>query len=105
MRLSATLLLLAALLPAQRRVPTPQESIGFRIGDDYRLANYTQMESYWKQLAAQSDRVRLTDIGLTAEGRHQWMAVVTSPDNHRNLARYRDIAQRLAHVEGVTEEQ
>src|SRR5258708_4954581 len=33
------------------------------------------------------------------------MAVITSPENHRNLARYRDIAQRLAHAEGVTEDQ
>ena len=33
------------------------------------------------------------------------MAVITSPENHRNLARYREIAQRLAHAEGLTEDQ
>ena len=30
----------------------------------------------------------LHDMGKTAEGRTQWMAIVTSPANHRNLARY-----------------
>src|SRR5882724_12019934 len=104
---AAIFFLAAALLPAQptRRITSPQEALGFRVGDDYQIANYTKMEAYWKTLAAESDRVKLTDIGLTAEGRHEWMAVVTSPANHRNLARYREIAQRLAHAESLTEEQ
>src|SRR5882724_4712655 len=104
---AAIFLLTVALLPAQpaRRITSPQEALGFRVGDDFQIANYTAMEAYWKKLAAESDRVKLTDIGLTAEGRHQWMAVITSPENHRNLARYRDTAQRLAHAESLTEEQ
>ncbi len=27
---------------------------------------------------------------MTAEGRHQWMAIVTSPENQKNLARYKE---------------
>ncbi len=97
----------SALVHAQpaRRVTTPKEAFGFNIGDDYRIANYTQLETYWKKLAAASDRMKLADIGLTAEGRHQWMAIITSPDNHKRLARYKEIAQRLAHAEGLAEEQ
>src|SRR5215471_15782181 len=103
----AVYFLAALLLPAQsaRHVTTPQEAFGFRVGEDYHMASYTQMESYWKKLAAESDRIKLTDIGMTAEGRHQWMAVITAPENRRNLAHYRDIAVRLAHAEGLTEEQ
>ena len=33
------------------------------------------------------------------------MGIVTSPANHRKLARYQDIARRLARAEGVTEEE
>ena len=29
------------------------------------------------------------------------MAIVTSPENHRNLARYQDISRRLVLAEGV----
>src|SRR5215475_7436842 len=101
----ACLLLLALPLCAQPKITSPKEALGFNIGDDYHVANYTQLENYFKKLASESDRVKLTDIGLTAEGRHQWMAVVTAPENHRNLPRYREIAQRLAHAEGVTEDQ
>ena len=68
------------------------------------MASYTQLETYWKKLASESDRMKLVDIGLTAEGRHQWMAVISSPANIKNLAHYQQISQRLAHAEGLNEE-
>jgi len=91
--------------PAQTRITAPKEALGFNIGDDYRLATYTQLLAYWQQLARQSPRMRLDTIGITAEGRPQLMAIISSPENLRNLARYRDIAQRLAHAEGLTDDQ
>ena len=86
-------------------ITTPKQALGFNIGDDYRVANYTQLEAYWKTLAAESDRMRLMDIGKTAEGRPQYMAIISSPDNIRQLAHYKDISQRLAHAEGLNDEQ
>ena len=35
-------------------------------------------------------------IGTTAEGRPMLMAIITSPENHRKLARYQEISRRLA---------
>ncbi|HEY7475712.1 MAG TPA: M14 family metallopeptidase, partial [Vicinamibacterales bacterium] len=43
--------------------------------------------------------------GKTAEGRDQLMAIVTSPANHQNLAKYKDISRRLALAEGLTDDQ
>jgi len=86
-------------------VTPPKEALGFNLGDDYQVANYTQLEKYWKQLAAESDRMKLVDIGATAEGRRQYMAIVSSPENLRKLDRYKDIARRLALAEGLTEDQ
>jgi hypothetical protein len=91
--------------PAPPKVTAPKDHFGFNIGDDYHVANYTQLEGYWKKLAAESDRMKLVDIGPTAEGRRQWMAIITSPANHKQLARYKEIAQKLALAEGVSEEQ
>src|SRR5436305_13144874 len=90
--------------PAQSHVTSPKEQFGFNIGDDYQLVNYRQLVDYWKKLAQQSDRMTLEEIGKTAEGRTMTMAVLTSPENQRQLAHYRDIARRLALAEGVTEE-
>ncbi len=110
-RQPAALLLAAALcalsLHAQPapRITTPKEALGFNIGDDYQVANYTQLEAWWKKLASESDRMKLVDIGPTEEGRRQYMAIVSAPENIRKLDRYKEIAQKLAHAEGLTEEQ
>ncbi|GLC25871.1 M14 family metallopeptidase [Roseisolibacter agri] len=87
------------------QVSSPEQFFGHRIGADYRLPNYDRFTAYWRQLDQQSDRMKVVDIGKTAEGRSQLMAIVTSPENHRNLARYKEIATRLAKAEGVTEAQ
>ncbi|HVO99078.1 MAG TPA: M14 metallopeptidase family protein [Bryobacteraceae bacterium] len=88
-----------ALLAQTPRVTNPKQALGFNVGDDYHMASYTQLEAYWKKLASESDRMKLVDIGLTAEGRHQWMAVISSPANIKNLEHYREISQRLARAE------
>jgi hypothetical protein len=100
-----TALLFTTLVGAQGRVTTPKEELGFNFGDDYQLANYKQIAGYWRKLAGQSNRIVVQDIGKTSEGRPHLMAIVTSPDNHKNLARYKEISQRLALAEGLTDEQ
>jgi hypothetical protein len=81
----------------------PKQALGFNIGDDYMLASYTQLEAYWKTLDAESDRMILVDIGATAEGRPQYMAIVSSPGNLAKLDYYKDISRRLALAEGLSE--
>jgi hypothetical protein len=88
-----------------QNIPTPKEHFGFNIGDDYQLANYTQTEAYFKKLATTSKRVKLVDIGKTEEGRSQYMLIITSPENQKNLAKYKEISQKLARAEGLTPEQ
>ena len=90
---------------SQDRLTSPQEQFGFEIGADYMLVNYTQLLAYWRKLDAESDRLTLQTIGITAEGRTMVMAIVTSPANHKKLARYRDISRRLTLAEGLSEGQ
>jgi hypothetical protein len=81
---------------AQQRLTTPEQQFGHPIGADYVLPNYQELVAYWQKLDAESDRMSLVDIGRTAEGRTQVMAIVTSPQNHQRLQRYRDISRTLA---------
>src|SRR5436305_9345667 len=87
------------------KLTSPREVLGFNLGDDYHVANYTQLVAWWKKLAAESDRMKLVDIGPTAEGRRQYMAVISSPENLKRLDHYKEISQKLAHAEGLTEQQ
>jgi zinc carboxypeptidase len=112
-RFRALILAALFLLPAPQAstqssvaaVTSPREQFGAAIGDDYFLATYSQLEAYWKKLDQQSDRLQLVDIGRTEEGRSQWMAIVSAPENLKQLDRYRDIARRLALAEGLNDEQ
>ena len=86
-------------------VTTPKAHFGHDIGADYVLPNYTQFEAYWRKIEKESPRLKLTEIGKTAEGRPQLMMIITSPENHRRLERFREISTRLGNAEGLTDEQ
>jgi hypothetical protein len=90
---------------APRKITTPKEAIGFNIGDDYHMANYVQLTAYWQTLAKESDRMKLVDIGPTAEGRRQYMAIISSPENLAKLDHYKEISAKLSHAEGLTDQQ
>jgi hypothetical protein len=90
---------------AQTHITTPKEAFGANFGDDYFLANYKQISDYWHKLAGESNRIVLHEMGKTPEGRTQLMAIVTSPENHKKLARYKEISASLAHAEGLTDAQ
>ncbi len=98
---------LALLTPAagQGGVPSPLEEFGFSLGDDYCLANYAQLVGYWKKLEAGSDRMRLVQIGKTAENRPMWMAIITSVENQARLGRYQEISRLLALARDLDESQ
>ncbi|NIV16814.1 MAG: peptidase M14, partial [Woeseiaceae bacterium] len=75
---------------------SPAEVFGFQPGDDYKLASYEQMETFYRQLAAESDRVQLREIGKSALGKPLYLLTISSPENLANLDQYRSISERLA---------
>ena len=90
-------------LSAQSNITSPEEQFGFNIGDDYFLLNYSQLVEYWGKLAEESPRMRLEKIGTTAEGREQYMVIITSSQNQLKLDHYKNISRRLALAEGLTD--
>ena len=108
LRIALTALLLVSAADARAQtaaVTSPKQQFGFNIGDDYQLATYSQFVEYWQKLDKESDRMKVVEIGKTAEGRPQLMAIITSPENHRKIERYKEISRRLALAEGLTDEQ
>ncbi len=103
------LLVLATVMPvaAQKssHIPTPSEVLGFEVGADRKLADYRQISSYFKALAAASDRVQIQVLGKTTLGEEMFMAVISTPENLRNKAKYQDIARKLADPRGLSKDQ
>jgi hypothetical protein len=84
-------------------VPAPESVFGFRPGADFKLATYDQSLEYFKRLDAASRHVKLVLAGTTSQGRPMYFALVSSPDNLARIDRYREIARRLAHPQGLTD--
>ncbi len=102
----ALLLMSRALaLSGAPQVPAPESVFGFKPGADMKLATYDQSIAYFKQLAAASRCVRLVEAGRTSQGRIAYFALVSSPENLIRIDQYREIAQRLAHPEGLTDDE
>ena len=90
-------LMIPTITPAQESAtPTPESVIGWAPCADYKLATYEQIAEYFHVLDKATDRMQLVDIGETAEGRTQLMAIISSESNMQNLARYKEISQQLA---------
>ncbi|HJR06675.1 MAG TPA: M14 metallopeptidase family protein [Pyrinomonadaceae bacterium] len=88
-----------AAAPATRTTgapPTPASVLGFKPGDDRRLADWRQITNYFTRLDAASERIQLRTLGQTTLGRPLVVAFISAPENIRNLAKYQDIQRRLA---------
>ena len=105
--LTAILLLVLSGAPlAQNRtgaIPAPESVFGFTAGADYKLATYDQSIEYFRKLSAASRYLRLVEAGQTSQGRMMYFALISSPKNLANLDRHREIWQRLAHPQGLTD--
>ena len=71
-----------------RSIPKPEEIIGHQIGTSHTRTD--QVVDYFEALASRSNRIILNDHALTHEGRRLIHAIVTHPDNHKNLETIRE---------------
>jgi len=95
----------ALLLAGLGAVPAPESVFGFKPGADNKLATYDQQIEYLKKLAASSKYIKILEVGKTTLGRTVYFALVSDPKNLAKVDTYREIAQRLAHPLGMTDDQ
>ena len=62
------------------QVPAPSEFLKFEVGADRQLADYRQIASYFKALAATSSRLQFELLGKTTLGEEMFMAVISSEE-------------------------
>src|ERR1051325_651240 len=88
------LLLFSITLVAQ--VPSPQSVLGFHPTDDKTIADWHQIVDYFQKLDKGSPRVSVKEIGKSTNGNPIIVAFISSPDNIKNLEKYRRISAKLA---------
>jgi hypothetical protein len=82
---------------------TPEERFGFVMGSDRKLVRWAEMLDYYQELADTSDRVHYEQLGVATEGQPFVMLTISSPENLADIARYREIQQRLVDPRGLSE--
>src|ERR1700732_1961296 len=78
------------------QVPGPEEVLGFRPGDDRKLASWSRVVEYFQKLAAASDRVKFAELGKSTMGARFVMVTISAPENLAHLDEYRRIQEQLA---------
>src|SRR3989442_14278002 len=92
----ALLLIALSCSGLSAQVKSPQDYLGFRVGDDYKLADWQQITGYFNELGKSSDRIHVDVIGQTTLKRPFLRVTITSPQNYAKLSRYEEITRRLA---------
>ena len=75
---------------------SPTNMFGFTPGDDYKLASYEQQKAFYQQLARESDRVQIREIGRSVLDQPLYLLTISSPGNLARLDHFRDISTQLA---------
>src|SRR3954453_4657808 len=76
-------LFLAAASQAQTAIPTPDEFLGYTLGD--RFTPHARILDYFRLLTTRSNLITLQQFGETYEHRPLMLAVITSPKNRAAL--------------------
>ena len=96
-RIVHLLLLLSAFTrPCYPAIPAPAQVLGFQVGADNKLPDWSQVREYFRRLDAASDRIVTQELGETTLGKPMLLAIISSPSNLRRLEEYRKIQASLA---------
>ncbi|MBV9924460.1 MAG: hypothetical protein JOZ96_05410 [Acidobacteria bacterium] len=87
---------------AAAAVPAPEEVLGFRPGDDRKLASWAQTVEYFRRLAQTSPRVKFEELGKTTLGAPFVLATISAPETIERLETYRNIQGLLADPRKIT---
>lgn len=95
--------ILSALVQPQT-IKSPEEFLGFRVGADYKIAPYETIQKYFGHLSENSDRLIYKEIGKSTLGREMFMAIISTPENLKNLDYYVSVSKRLSDPRKLDEE-
>ncbi|HEX7844418.1 MAG TPA: M14 family zinc carboxypeptidase, partial [Chitinophagaceae bacterium] len=97
MRRTFLLALLFISISSWAQLKSPEEFLGYKIGSRY--TPHWKIVSYYQHIAANaSSMVKLEQYGETNEGRPLLTAIISSPDNMKNLEQIRVNNLRLANL-------
>ena len=62
-------------------MPTPESVLGYRVGADRKLADWSEIVGYFGKLAAASPAVAIETLGQSTMGKPLFAAIISTPEN------------------------
>ncbi|MBU2445248.1 MAG: peptidase M14 family protein [Bacteroidetes bacterium] len=104
LRLLIVFLIISSQLFSQS-LKSPEEFLGYKVGTDYKIADYETIQKYFKHLAEHSNKIVYEEIGKSVQKRDMFMAIISTEENIKNLERYRNIVKTLSDPRKITEDE
>ncbi len=103
--LAVSVLLATTGLLAQpaKTVTSPEKFFGFQMGADRKMARWDKMVDYYTQLATESNRIKVVDMGPSTMGNPFLLVVISSPANLARLDRLRQVNLQITDPRGLGE--
>ncbi len=85
------------------QIKAPEDFVGHKIGEDRQLFGWEKVTDYYRMLDDQSDRVAVLELGQSTKGKPFIMAIISSPHNMSNLAKYKNLQKQAANPRHLSE--
>ncbi|MCK5464333.1 MAG: hypothetical protein KAI95_14995, partial [Bacteroidales bacterium] len=90
---------------AQGSITNPEDFFGFRMGTDRKLARWDKIVDYFYLLEAESDRLKVFDMGPSSEGHPFLILLITSPENLSRLDQLQEFNKKISDPRGLSAEE
>jgi hypothetical protein len=87
----------------QKKVTSPEEFFGFRLGSDRKIARWDKIVDYFNRLETESGRIKVVNMGPTTMGNPFLLVIISAAANMSNLERLQAVNAKLNNP-GVTPE-
>jgi hypothetical protein len=94
---------MAQTIEAQKKVTSPEEFFGFRLGSDRKMARWDKIVHYFEVLARESDKIKVIDMGPSTMGHPFLLVIISSGNNLVNLDRLQEVNATISDPRGKDE--
>ena len=83
----------------------PEDFLGFRVGEDRKLAGWNEIVGYFDLLDRASDRISVSELGRSTENHPFILCAISSAQNLRRIDDLQSVQQSLAAPESLDDEE
>ncbi len=97
----AVLGFIAQIAHAQKKVTSPEEFFGFRLGSDRKIARWDKIVEYYKLLEQESSDIKVINMGPSTMGHPFLLVIISSEENLNNLDKLQIVNAKLSDPRGI----